>query len=81
VKDAQQTLVVDQEKQRSWVLRDVEAVIWDLLTVGYSYQELVSMLSLLLALPTEESARTLVDALRRWREVGILHVSREPDGG
>ena len=81
VKDAEQTLVVDRENQRSWALRDTEAVMWDLLTVGYSYRKLVSMLSLLLALSLEEAERTVADVLRKWRDAGIVYVSQEANGG
>ena len=46
VRDADQTLLVDQETKQSWSLRGVSAVIWDLLTVGYSHQRIVPLLSL-----------------------------------
>lgn len=81
VKDAEQTLVVDRENQQSWAFHGAEAVMWDLLTVGYSYQKLVTMLSLLLSLPTEEAGRTLADALEKWRDAGIVSASQEADGG
>ena len=81
VKDAEQTLVVDGETQRSWALRDAGAVTWELLAVGYSYRRLVVMLSLIFSLPTQEAERRLVDVLQQWRDEGIVCESREADGG
>jgi hypothetical protein len=71
VKDADQTLVVDRETGQSWALRGVEAVVWDLLTIGYSYQRIVPMLSLILSLSIAKVAGCQhcpeVFRGRRWR--------------
>ena len=81
VKDADQTLAVDTETEQSWPLRGVEAVVWDLLAVGYSYQKIVPMLSLILSLPIEEAERALASVLEKWRDAGVVRVSGEAKDG
>lgn len=72
VKDAGQTLLVDRRADRSWLLHDAEAVIWDLLTVGYSYEKTAQMMALVLSLSKEQAERTLSGVLADWRHAGIL---------
>lgn len=81
VKDVHQTLVVDREAGRSWALHGIEAVVWDLLTVGYSYRRIVPMLSLILSLSVEEAEHILAGVLRRWSDASIVQVSGEADDG
>lgn len=81
VKDTNQTLVVDRETGQSWALRGVEAVVWDLLTIGYSYQRIVPMLSLILSLSTEEAEYTLAGVLRKWRDASIVQEPFEANDG
>jgi len=81
VKDADQTLVVDRELGQSWTLRGVEAVIWDLLTVGHSCQKAVQVLSLILSLSVEEAEHTFAGVLRKWKDASIVQVSGEADDG
>jgi hypothetical protein len=81
VRDAGQILLVDKEAEQSWSLHDAEAVIWDLLTVGYSYEKIVQMLSLTLSLSVEQADRTLSNVLRNWRDAGIVQVSGDVKSG
>ena len=81
VRDASQTLAVDEETGQSWILRGVEAVAWDLLTVGYAYRRMVSLLALILSLPAAEAAQTLDSLLRRWGEADLLQIFEEADDG
>ena len=81
VKDAGQTLVVDRETRQSWTLRGMEAVVWDLLAVGYPHRKIIPMLSLIHSLSVEEAKDALAEVLRKWREAGLVQVSREGDGG
>ena len=81
VRDADQTLLVDQETKQSWSLRGVSAVIWDLLAVGYSHQRIVPLLSLLISLPVEEVERDLTKVLGKWLDEGIVQASREAQDG
>ena len=81
VRDAGQTLAVDEETGRSWTLRGVEAVVWDLLTVGYAYRRIVLLLSLIFSLPAAAAAQALDSLLRRWREANLIQVFEEADDG
>jgi len=81
VKDAEQTLMVDKETGQSWAIRGTEAVVWDLLAVGYSHQGIVPLLSLILSHSTDEAESTLTGLLREWREAGIVRFCRESDDG
>jgi hypothetical protein len=81
VRDAGQILLVDREAEQSWSLHDAEAVIWDLLTVGYSYAKIVQMLSLTLSLSVEQANHTLSNVLRNWRDAGIVQVSGDAQNG
>ena len=80
-KDASQTMVVDKETGQSWVVRGAEALVWDLVTVGYSYHRIVRMLSLILSLSVKEGDRILADVLRQWQDAGIVQVSGETTDG
>jgi hypothetical protein len=76
VRDAQQTLLVDRETGDSWILPDVEAMIWDWLSVGRSHEEIVQMLCLILELPVEEGVSVLSDVCEDWQGAGILRVTK-----
>jgi hypothetical protein len=81
VRDAGQILLVDKAAEQSWSLHDAEVVIWELLTVGYSYEKIVQMLSLTLSLSVEQADRTLSSVLRNWRDAGIVQVSGDAQNG
>ena len=74
VKDAGQTLVVDEETEQFWALRGAEAVVWDLLAVGYSYRKIIQMLSLIYSLSVEKARDTLVGVLQKWKNANIIRV-------
>jgi hypothetical protein len=81
VRDADQTLLVDQETKQSWSLRGVSAVIWDLLAVGYSHQRIVPLLSLIISLPIEEVEQSFTKVLGKWLDEGIVQTSGEAKDG
>ena len=74
-------MVVDKETGQSWVVRGAEALVWDLVTIGYSYRRTIRMLSLILSLSVEEGYRILAGVLRQWQDAGIVQVSGEVDDG
>jgi hypothetical protein len=74
-------MVVDKETGQSWVVRGMEALVWDLVTVGYSYRRIIRMLSLILSLSVEEGDRILTGVLRQWQDAGIVQVPGEVDDG
>lgn len=77
VKDADQTIVVEEETGRCWSMRGVEAAIWDLLTLDYSFEQIVRFLSALLNRSSEETTEALSTTMQRWEEAGILCAVRE----
>jgi len=76
VRDAQQTILVNEETGDSWILQDVESVIWDWLAVTRSSDEITQMLSLALSLSVEEAARTFSGVCQNWLEAGILRAAK-----
>jgi hypothetical protein len=72
VKDADQILVVDEQKGTLVILRGLEAVIWDWLTLMYSYPRLVNLLAALRVVPADEAERQLIDVLSAWQSIGLL---------
>jgi hypothetical protein len=73
VKDAGQTLLVEEKGRRAWSLRGEEAVVWDLLNLGYSFDRTVAFLSDLLEIPGEEARMRLCGFIREWEVAGIVH--------
>jgi hypothetical protein len=72
VKDAGQTILAEQEGERGWILRGVEAATWDLLTLGYPFEKTVRFLSVLLEVPMQEARNTLRATLQEWEGAGIV---------
>jgi hypothetical protein len=72
VKDAELTLIVQHEEGRSWALRGLEAAIWDLLTLSYSFPRLVDAVALLAGCEPGEAAEIVMALLHEWEEQGIV---------
>jgi len=81
VKDAGQTLVVDRETEQFWTLCGAEAVVWDLLTIGYPYHRIVPILSLILSLSVEQADHALAGVLQKWQDASIVQVAEGADDG
>jgi hypothetical protein len=81
VREPDQTRLIDSAKGISWTLQGVEAAIWDLLVLAYPCQRVVTFLSTLLNVPAEEAKSILLAVLARWRQEGIVEVSRETRDG
>jgi hypothetical protein len=79
VKDAGQTILVDGESGRSWVLRGVEAAIWDLLTLGYPAGQIAPFLAVLRTSPVDQASDTLAAVVHAWVEAGIVLVQEGGD--
>lgn len=76
VKDADRTLLVQEEKARSWSLDGVEAVIWDLLALNYPARQITFFLSVFLDVSSEEANHTLLAVVQKWEKAGILQAVR-----
>ena len=81
VKDASQTILVEEEKERSWRLQGVEAIIWDLLTLDYAAGGMIDFLALLLNNSVQEAQTTLLAVLRDWAEMGIVCAGEKSQRG
>ena len=81
VKDARQILVMDKETRQTWTLRGIEAVVWDLLEVGYQYRKIIQMLSLIYSLPVAEARDSLGGVLQKWKIADIIRVSGGSNNG
>jgi len=47
LKDTAVTIVVDRIAGHSWALRGIEAATWDLLALGYAFEQATRLLALL----------------------------------
>jgi hypothetical protein len=74
-KDTGQTILVEQQGERIWILRDVEAAVWDLLTLGYRFGSAVRFLSVFLQVPAEDAGSTLLTILKEWEGAGIVRAT------
>jgi hypothetical protein len=81
VKDAGQTILVEQEGERGWMLRGVEAAAWDLLTLGYPFAETVHLISVLLDISPEDAGSTLMAMLRKWEGAGFMRSTGDNSRG
>jgi hypothetical protein len=72
VKDSGQTILVESENERCWIIRGVEAMVWDLLTLKYPFEGIVHFLSVMLETPVDEATGALWAILQGWEDAGIL---------
>jgi hypothetical protein len=81
IRDADRMILVEEAKGRCWHLQGVEAVIWDLLTLHYPWDGIVDFLAVLLGASVQEASKTLLAALRDWKEAGIVCTGEETRRG
>jgi hypothetical protein len=81
VKDATETLLVEQVTGKCWTLEGVEAIIWDLLTLDYSSRAAEGLLSELLQVPRAEARATLLTVLEAWKADRLVCPAEEPGCG
>jgi hypothetical protein len=72
-------LLIDQRSGRSRRLHDSEAALWDLMSRGYSYVQIVAMISAIGSLPAKGAEQLVRSSLAAWLEEGFLERER-PDG-
>ena len=72
IKDAGQTILVKGETGCSWLLSGWKATVWDLLSLGYTAEEILRFLALSLDVPPETARGTLVSILDEWEGNGML---------
>lgn len=72
VKNSDHILLINRLTGQSWQFRGLQALIWELLSVGHRYQKLLKLFAL-----TESIALDLADAqirqtLKIWAQDGII---------
>ncbi len=72
VVEADQTRLIDQKRGLSWSLQGLEAILWDFLTSGYSYQKTIHFISLWPNLPGTDAEEVMLTMLDDWCNQGIL---------
>lgn len=72
VKDVNQTLLIDPNKELFLTLKGVEAATWDWLTLAYPYEKTLHFLALLSGGSPESAAEQLHAILCAWRQAGII---------
>ena len=72
VKDAEQTILIEEAGNHSWILRGEEAAIWDWLTLNHPSERIVHFLSVLSGISTEEAGKALLVILQGWEKAGIV---------
>jgi hypothetical protein len=77
VKDAGQTILVEKNTERCWTIDGTEAMVWDLLTLNYTFERMVRFLSVALETRADAAQKVLLAILHGWEELGIL----QPTGG
>lgn len=74
-RDRDRTFLVDSHTPSSWMLQGTEAMVWDLLVLAYAYPKMVTLLSVVLGVPTGEVRGLLLDILVKWHKQGILEIT------
>jgi hypothetical protein len=80
-REQQRTLLIDRETGASWTIEGIEAAVWDLLVLGYSYPRAAKILSLLPGVPAEEAREVVSTTLTKWYREGILEVTEQVRDG
>jgi hypothetical protein len=57
------------------MIQGIEAMVWDLLALAYSYPKMVTLLSVVLGVPAGEVRDLLLEILVKWHREGIVKVT------
>ncbi|MBI3153714.1 MAG: hypothetical protein HYZ21_16410 [Chloroflexi bacterium] len=72
VRDANFTLVIEEEKDVTKRLEGDAAALWGWLSMGLSLSQCVRLLSAMNNMPSAEAASEINQHLRAWQEAGLL---------
>ena len=72
IKDREQIIVMDEQRQEVFVLLGVEAVVWSYLVLTYPYSKIVRSLTLMLEVSSEEAEKRLWTIFQKWIRAGLL---------
>jgi hypothetical protein len=73
-------ILVHSARRETHILTGHDAAVWDLLTLGYSYPQLLSLAAGLLDEPELQAERKLWQLFDEWRSAGLLVSLEQADG-
>lgn len=74
VKDREQIIVLDEQRQEMFVLRGIEISVWGWLVLTYPYEKIVRSLTAMLEVSSEEAEQCLWTIFQKWLTAGILNI-------
>lgn len=74
VNDGKQITVINRESNRFFTLSGLEAVVWNWLSLGYSYQQIEIMTAHLLSQSESEAVDVLGSIFRDWYTNDLLEI-------
>jgi len=72
VKDADASILVEEESGRAWRLSGLKAAVWDWLVEGYEGARIARFVALARGIPHAEAWLFLETVVEEWAEAGIL---------
>ena len=72
LRDAKHTLVIGPDRRSVTRLGAIEAAAWDLLVLGYRFEQLVGTLSLLMDDSEARAFEALTSMLAEWADAGLV---------
>lgn len=72
VKDIDMTLLVNEQNGKIFILRGVEAIVWDWLTFHFTFAKMTGMLAIIFGCSAYEAETRLNAILHQWAENGFF---------
>jgi hypothetical protein len=70
--DAGGTIVINEQQSEVHILHGTENAVWSWLTLGYSFSDIISFLSIMLNVSSREAEKQVNKMLRSWICSGLL---------
>ena len=81
VRDDDITLLVNEQSGQTFVLKGLEAAIWDWLIMHFSYTKITDLLGASLEFSTVQAELYLNTILNQWVENGLLMIEKRTTHG
>jgi hypothetical protein len=78
--DSAGLILVHATRQETHLLTGIEATVWNLLTLRYTYRQLLSLAAILLDSPEPVAENRLQVMLTAWQSAGLLVSMEQADG-
>ncbi len=72
-KDFNRIVLISLNQNRAFILNDTEAILWEYLTLGYKYSELVTYLSSMLNISANQASATITQIIQVWEKEEIIN--------